>query len=232
MQDITISDLEIMNGAQNYRAWIYNHIKPFLGNRILEIGAGIGNITEFLGDKELVVGIDVNPDCVSYLKTKFISRNNFNFFQYDIGKPDVLKLVKYNFDTVICINVLEHVEQDLDALNNIYKLLQKNGMAVIYVPAFNFLFGTVDKSLKHYRRYNKKHLAKLITQAELSNLNTFYVNFIGVFGWFLNNKILRRKEESKKQILFFDKNILPWVSKIEKGISLPFGLSLISICKK
>jgi SAM-dependent methyltransferase len=232
MQDITISDLEIMNEAQNYRTWIYNHIKPFLGSRILEIGAGIGNLTEFLCHKECVVGIDVHPECINYLNNRFKSYDNFNFFQYDIAKVDILELTRYKFDTVICINVLEHVGEDLVALKNIYDLLSPNGVAIILVPAFNFLFGTVDKSLKHYRRYSRKQLIRLVAQTKFHDLNTFYINFIGILGWFLNNKILRRKEESKKQIIFFDQNILPWMSKIEERIHFPFGLSLITVCRK
>ena len=109
---ILISDLEIMNQATNYRNWMYRQIAPHVGKRILEIGAGIGNFTEFFQKRELVVPSDIFPDCVEYLERRFAERRNVRPLALDIAAEKAPDLVRYGFDTVVCLNVLEHIEDD------------------------------------------------------------------------------------------------------------------------
>ena len=230
--DITISDLEIMADANNYSGWIYRRISPFIGQRILEVGAGIGNFTRLLLNRELVVVVDKHPSCVEYLKDRLANNRKVIPMQFDISHPAVRKLSPYEFDTVICLNVLEHVEDDVGALAHMHAVLRPGGLLILLLPAFQFLYGSVDSSLGHYRRYGRKSLVPKLIQAGFQVEKTFYMNMVGMAGWFLNNRILKWREESARQIGFFDRFVAPWAERLERLIPPPLGLSLIGIGRK
>jgi SAM-dependent methyltransferase len=230
--DPTISDLEIMSSAPAYRRWMFDTVKQHLGRRILEVGAGIGNFTEFLLDRELVVAVDILEPCVQYAAKRFAGLAHVIPMQFDIQEPRVLELKGKNFDTAVCLNVLEHIEDDVQALRNIGRLLRPAGRLVLLVPACRCLYGTVDQALGHFRRYSSQELTAKLHEAGFEIEQSRYMNLLGVFGWFYNNRIIHREEESLRQVLFFDRAIVPWLSRIEKRVQPPFGLSLVTICRK
>ncbi len=231
-EDIIISDLEIMMHARNYRRWIVNKVKPYIGNRILEIGCGIGNNIEYLLDRELVVGIDNHSECETYLHKRF-KNSNILVFTMDITcTKDITRLSEFKFDTILCFNVLEHIEDDLAGLRNMKDILVSNGNIILIVPAFNFLYGGVDKAVGHKRRYTKKSLTKIINLLDMKIQTLNFMNFFGIFGWLFNNKILNRKAESLPQILFFDNYIAPFSEKLENIFPPPIGLSLVGVFRK
>ena len=230
--NITVSDLEIMTGAINYRDWMYHRLAPFIGQRILEVGAGIGNFTSLLLDRQLIVAVDTYAPCVAQLRTRLSDAPNVVALHLDIADAGTDQLGHYGFDTVICLNVLEHIEDDCRALSNMHAVLEPGGRLVLLVPAFQFLYGTVDRSLQHYRRYTRKDLLPKIASTGFDVDKTFYMNMVGMAGWFLNNRVLKRGEESPKQILTFDRWVAPWADRVERLVPPPFGLSLIAICRK
>ena len=230
--NITVSDLEIMASAANYRNWMFRQIAPYVGQRILEVGCGIGNFTSLLMDRELIVATDVYTPCVDYLKARLAGSLNVVPMKLDIADPAALELAKYEFDTVICLNVLEDIEDDLRALSHMHSVLRPGGRLVLLVPAFQFLYGTVDESLDHYRRYTRKNLLPRMKAAGFKIERSFYMNVIGMSGWFLNNRVLKRREENADQIELFDRYIAPVAERIEKIFPPPFGLSLIAIGQK
>lgn len=232
VDNITVSDLEIMASAQNYRNWMFRQIAPYIGQRILEVGCGIGNFTSLLMDRELIVATDVYSPCVDYMKTRLGGSLKVVPKELDISDPAALELARYEFDTVICLNVLEHVEDDLRALSHMQSVLKPGGQLVLLVPAFQFLYGTVDQSLDHYRRYTRKTLLPKMQAAGFQIDRSFYMNVIGMGGWFLNNRVLKRREENADQIEMFDRYIAPVAERIEKIFPPPFGLSLIAIGQK
>jgi SAM-dependent methyltransferase len=229
---MTIADLEIMSNAPAYRRWMFENLKEYLGGRILEVGGGIGNFTEFLLDRQLVVTVDVLQRCVDYMTERFSDFDNVVPARFDIQNSNILRLQIMNFDTVVCLNVLEHVEDDVEALRIMNQLLCPDGRLVLLVPAYQFLYGTVDRSLKHCRRYSRKGLIAKLQHTDFRIEHLCYMNLLGVFGWFYNNRLVHRKEESTKQVVFFDRAIVPWLSRIEKRVRPPFGLSLVSISRK
>ncbi|NUO09374.1 MAG: class I SAM-dependent methyltransferase [Candidatus Brocadia sp.] len=230
--DITISDLEIMMHAKNYRRWIINTVKPHIGNRILEVGGGIGNNVEYLLDRELIVIIDNHQKCEKYILRRF-NNSNILFFNMDItNNSAVAQLAKFNFDTILCLNVLEHIENDVVGLQNIKDVLAVNGKLILIVPAFNSLYGSIDKAVGHKRRYTKNLLVKKINSLHMEIESLRFMNFLGIFGWFLNNKILRRKKESLPQIVFYDKYLAPFAEKLEKILPPPIGLSIVGVFRK
>ncbi len=230
---VTISDLEIMIQAKNYRNWMYRRLAPSIGQRILEVGAGIGNFTEMFLDRELIVPSDKYQSCVEYLKTRLNTNPKVVPLQLDLENPAAAEnLADFSFDTVICLNVLEHVQDDLRALSYMHSVLAPAGRLVLLVPAFQFLYGSVDRAIEHHRRYTKKDLIPKMRQTGFKIENTFYMNVIGMFGWFWNNRIMKIEEENSAQIGLFDYYIAPWAERIERLAPPPFGLSLIAIGRK
>src|SRR5713226_4244026 len=154
-RDITVSDLEIMSGAVNYRRWLFSQVTPWIGRRVFEVGAGIGNYTEFLHECELVVCLEIHSDAASRLKERFSSDPRIVVCLGDIADPAWRSLAGYICDTAICFNVLEHVENDALALENIYRILAPGGRLLLIVPAIPAIMGTIDQSLGHFRRYTQ-----------------------------------------------------------------------------
>lgn len=229
--DIEKETLFTMEKARNYNRWIVSKIKPFIGKRVLEIGSGIGNITKFLLSNEIVIATDVRNEYINILKQRFIENEKFLIFKYDVTNSDTDLIKKSNIDTIVCVNVLEHVQDDMKALVNLNNIIKIGDKLIILVPAIEKLYGSLDKNLGHYRRYNKEELIKKINLAGFDIENLYFFNIFGIVGWFLNSIILKRRVLSGIQTLFFDK-LVPVLEKIESIINIPFGFSLIAICKK
>ena len=230
--DPIVRDLQIMAPARNYSRWIYEQFRPHLGQRLIECGAGIGNFTELLLDRELVVAVDAYQPCLEQLAQRFSAAKQVVPVHMDISSPRLCELSSYQPDTVICINVLEHVEDDASALVNMRSILQPGGRLALLVPAYPVLYGTIDRKIGHYRRYTKKVLIERIRRAGLRIRRLFCMNVIAPLGWFLNNRIFKRQEESVAQVMFFDCCIVPWLRPAERILNPPFGLSLIAVCEK
>jgi SAM-dependent methyltransferase len=230
--DPIIHDLEIMSRSTNYRDWIYGQLNAYIGERVLEIGAGIGTFTVLLKDKELVIPVDNYPPAVMYLSKLFADHNNITPVEMDISGLQLRDFREYALDTCICFNVLEHIDDDAAVLSSIFEILNQGGHLTLLVPAFMSLFGTIDQLVGHRRRYSKKELESKLNKAGFNTLKLYYMNSIAVPGWFLNNRVLRLQKESIYQVLFFDRFIVPWLKIFERIFPPPFGLSLIAICKK
>jgi len=215
--------------THNYNQWIYEAFEPYLGKTVMEIGCGIGNMSRlFLRSCEKLIGIDTSDIFIKHLK---IDYPELELYNYDIAGSEVLELKDKNIDTVVCINVLEHVEDDTRALENVHRILGRNGHFLIFVPALKGLYGTIDKNVSHYRRYDKNALKGKLESVGFVIEKIYYSNLIGVFGWFLNGKILKRKTFPILQPMVFDK-LVPLISKLEKFIDLPFGMNLIVVATK
>ena len=230
--DPTVDNLEMMADAINYQNWIYSQFEKHIGSRIVEMGAGIGNYTKLLLNKELIVAVDNCSPCIEYMKNRFSNNKNIIPLKMDISKSDVNDLALYKPDTIICLNVLEHIQEDEEALSYMYNTLVKDGKLLLLVPAFKCLFGGVDLLVGHCRRYQKKELREKLTRAGFKIRDLYFMNSIGMAGWFLNNRILKRNEQPSSQVMFFDKFVVPWLSNLERFIRVPFGLSLIAIAEK
>jgi SAM-dependent methyltransferase len=230
--DAIIRDLEIMSGARNYAEWIFGKFKTFLGNRVVEIGAGIGTFTGKFLDKELVVAVDNYKPCIEYMKNRFADNNNIIPLEASVDSPSILGLSCYSPDTIICINVLEHVENDIEALENMFSILTEDGKLILIVPAFQFLYGTIDRLVGHHRRYSKRDIETKLITAGFYAQSISYMNCIAPFGWYLNNRILKKQEESPSQVIFYDRFVVPWLRKIEQIVIPPFGLSLVVVGEK
>ncbi len=230
--DISEDTLYRMRMMKNNNRWVFERIKPFVGKNVMEIGSGIGNISKFLVSFERnVILTDINEAYLTYLRHRFIGNPKVKILAHDILSSDSSNIAPFKIDTAVCINVLEHIEDDQRVLDNIYKILEQDGHLILFVPALKILQGTLDEKLRHFCRYEKKDL---ITKLEASNFTIekiFYHNFIATLGWFLNSKIFKRGIMSSFQVKIFDK-LIPFFAGIERKVKIPFGISLIAICKK
>lgn len=226
-QDAGYTTLQITSKASHYNHWLYSFMRPYLGKNILEIGCGIGTFTKILLKNGFVTALDKNKRYLTIVKRTIISEKlNIAF-----GNIEKVKFSSMKFDSIVCLNVLEHIENDRKALSNIFYSLKDGGILIVLVPANKILFGTLDENLGHYRRYDKRTLSKFLTEAGFEIIKIRYVNLLGSIGWFVNSRLLRRKILSSNQIGIFEAISVPFLS-LEKILELPVGLSLFAIARK
>lgn len=221
-----------MAHARNYFAWQARLVLPHLGQRVIEVGCGIGNFTSMLLDRETVVAVDVAAACVQRLEQRYPGRPNLYPFVVQPGGRAFAELARFHPDSCVCLNVLEHIEDDSLALAGMASVLEPGGAIVLLAPAFQELYGPIDRNLSHCRRYRRSTLAALATRAGLRIQTLHYVNAIGFFGWWMNARVLRREAQSEKQIRLFDRWIVPWLSRVEGVAAPPFGQSLFAVLRK
>jgi len=230
--EYTVADQQRMEKAVRYFEWQYRMVEPHLGRRVLEIGCGMGNFTRVLVDRECVVGIDIDEGVLAEHRTRFRKRDNVVAHRMDSVDSAFFSLARYRPDSVVCLNVLEHIEDDVAALANMNSVLQPGGRAVLIVPAFQSLFGPIDHKLGHYRRYSKQMMRGLAERTGFRVAQLRYMNIVGFFGWWVNARVLRKTEQSEGQIALFDKMIVPLQAAMERWIEPPCGQSIFAVLEK
>jgi 2-polyprenyl-3-methyl-5-hydroxy-6-metoxy-1,4-benzoquinol methylase len=228
----TIEDQRRMSRAKNYFAWQGRLVRPEIGRRVIEVGCGVGNFTEMLLDREVVIAVDKQEGCVEHLRRRYSGRQNVRAFTLDATDDDFSALERFHADSCVCLNVLEHIQDDTAALKNMSSVLTAGGAIVLIVPAFAALYGPIDKNLGHYRRYTRSSMARLAASAGLRIEKARYMNAIGFFGWWANSHIFKKQKQSERQIEAFDKCAVPLVSRMEQVVAPPFGQSLFAVLQK
>jgi SAM-dependent methyltransferase len=222
--------LDIMQEAPGYNRWQYSRIAPFLGRRICEIGSGIGNMSDYLlqAPYEKVVLTDMDSAYLDMLRARFGARPNVHVEPLTLPDPTSgARFAGYGLDTVVALNVIEHIPDDLGALASVASLLQPGGRLVILVPAFQSLFGSLDETLGHVRRYTKRTIAERFRSLGLQVERTFYFNLVGTLGWWFNARVRRVPLIPRDQLRRFDA-LVPLL-RLEDHVPLPFGQSVICI---
>jgi SAM-dependent methyltransferase len=212
-------------------AWLFELIQPFMGQRILEIGCGLGNLLRLLADRTLVFGTDISQESVDYVKHELGQNDNINAAVLDVTDPSFLQLKSFRFDTVVSLNVFEHIKDDTLALEHVFEVLAPGGKLVLIVPAHQWLYGPMDSSIGHYRRYTVDDLGAKLRRTGFRVCSQRYVNPIGALGWFVNGRILRRRTPPVAQLNTFNK-IMPLISTIDRNFDLSFGLSVVSVSER
>jgi SAM-dependent methyltransferase len=230
--EYTIRDQDRMKRARRYFQWQYRLAGERLGARVLEVGCGLGNFTEHLADRELVVAIDSEPACIAAHRARFAGRANLLSLCLDAAAPEFAELRRRRPDSVACLNALEHIRDDAAALANFAAVLPMGGHVVLIVPAFQSLYGPIDERLGHYRRYGKRSLATLAARAGLHPEVLRYMNSAGFFAWWFNARVARRTAQSEAQIAVFDALVAPPLSRIERWIEPPVGQSIFAVLRK
>jgi SAM-dependent methyltransferase len=207
--------LEVISAASRFNRWMYETIKPHCKGNILEIGSGIGNISRYFAEEGAEITLsDFDDSYFPRLEAQFGQYPNMKGI-YRIDFSDKELTAKYpeligQFDTVFALNVVEHIEDHLQALKNARLLLKKGGNVVILVPAFQSLFNSFDRQLGHYRRYTESSLKNLLEAADFDVVHTQYFNFIGALGWYFSGNILKKKMIPEGQMKLYDTLVPVW----------------------
>ena len=230
--DVGAVTLRRMARLSGYNAWLHDRFDAYLGKRVLEVGSGVGNQTRYFIERERVVASDIEPHYVTELTDRFGQRTNVRIasFRFPLTDDNVADLQNERIDSIVCLNVLEHIEDDRSTLIDFAKVLQPDGHVALLVPAMPSIYGTLDEHLHHFRRYDKEPLRRLLNECgfELDELR--YLNRPGVFGWWLNSRVLKRKVLPRGQLAAF-KWIQP-ILKLEEKKSPSFGMSLLALARK
>ena len=228
----TLADQERMARARHYFAWQHRLAARELGRRVLEVGCGVGNFTGTLLDREAVIALDIEPACIARLRERYPGRANLHSVVGAVGGPGFADLARFEPDSCVCLNVLEHIQDDGAALAAMAGVLGPGGVIVLLVPAFPALYGPIDRNLGHYRRYTRRSLGAAAAAAGLRVRKAHYLNSAGFFGWWWNARVLRLEAQSETQIEFFDRYLVPLLARLEEWVPPPFGQSLFAVLAK
>ncbi|MBI4343002.1 MAG: class I SAM-dependent methyltransferase [Candidatus Omnitrophica bacterium] len=225
-------DLEVLADARNYYRWILRQFAPFLGRRVVEIGAGLGNFSRvILSDAGVSEAVLVEPAANLFprLRERFAGdprvQTRHGLFEDVI--PESM-----GADSVVLVNVLEHVEDDLGLLRHIRQRLIPGGHVLLFVPALPALFGSIDEVAGHYRRYLKPSLAAQLAEAGFTVERLRYVNLPGTIAWFLIGRVLKWRVFQPGSVQLYDRLVIPLIAALERWWEPPVGQSLIAIARK
>ena len=227
-----VDDLLQMARAVNYRRWQFEIVAPFVTGTVLEVGGGIGNFTPALARAaSTVISIEPNEYCHRQLVENTRNLPNVSVYRSTIEDLDKHVPVARHVDTVLMMNVLEHIKDDAAVLVRLRQQLKPTGRIVVLVPAGQWAFGVIDERLGHCRRYSKGYARKLMSGVKLEIEKMRYYNFIGVWAWWWNARFTRKESQNAAQIALFDRLLVPIISRVEKIVPPPVGQSLLIVAR-
>ena len=228
-----VDDLEIMQEARRYAGHVFDLFRRHVGRRVLEVGCGISTMSRRLIEvAETVVAIEPNPACAAIARRALGDHPRFELRVCHLEECDRTELASHRFDTVFCVNVLEHIEDDVAALRTFRDVVVPGGRVLIFVPAVQAVYGPLDAALGHHRRYSKRSLAQAFRDAGLGLVTLRYTNPIGLLGWMFGSYVTRSTQHSSAQIRLFETLVAPWALPLERAIAPPIGLSLVAVGKR
>jgi 2-polyprenyl-3-methyl-5-hydroxy-6-metoxy-1,4-benzoquinol methylase len=223
-------DLETIREARRYGGHVFELFRPHIGRRVLEVGCGIGTMSEKLAEiTDAIVGIEPNAACIERVAATMRHQPKFSLRPCHLEECDPIELRSHCFDTVYCVNVLEHLEFDVDALRMFREVVVPGGKVLIFVPAVPAAYGPLDAELGHHRRYSKHTLSRAFAGAGLELTMLRYTNPIGLVGWMYNSHVSKARVHSLNQVKLFERLIAPWALPLERLITPPIGLSLVAV---
>jgi SAM-dependent methyltransferase len=223
-------NLDLISHSQRFNNWLYEEILPGLYGDILEVGSGIGTFTDKLISSFPTSNItltDISLEYVKKLNNKYSGNTKISTYQLDLNnKMDYERIGYGNFDSIVAINVLEHVEKDEFALEQLYRMLKDKGTLILLVPCHGFLYNVIDKNVGHFRRYTKSDLGAKIRKTEFAIDRMFYFNALG-----LNGNLFKNSQVNGAGLEVLDV-LVPILKRTERITGKRVGLSIICYLKK
>jgi len=223
------------DSSPNYHRWITELCRPYVGAHALEVGAGHGAITRFLSaGVPDYVATDTSAECLAVLESKFRASPNVTIRKLDV----LVDQPEGGFDSIIMINVLEHLLDDSGVLRSLSRHLAADGKLIVYVPALNSLYGEWDDRIGHFRRYSKVHLERVMEAAGLAVAESRYVNLMAIPAWFAFSRLgIRRKQGSReagigRELQMWDRVAVPMTRWMETRLRPPVGLNVLVVGSK
>jgi SAM-dependent methyltransferase len=224
---VVLNDIE--QAMPKFAAWMYGSVRPYLGHRVLDAGAGLGTYTDLLlADGREVVALEYSPDFAAVLRERY-EPAGVQVHQADLSDPGGLPEFE-PVQSALCLNVLEHVKDDVQALRNIRERVLPGGTLAVLVPAYPWLFNTIDESVGHHRRYRYGQLRSRLRKTGWSIERIYRFNAAGVPGWFVAGA-LRRKTPGRDLVTLYDRLVPVFAASEKYVIRGLWGLSLIAICR-
>jgi SAM-dependent methyltransferase len=217
--------LDNLAEADRYNEWIIQQIAPYLQGNVLEFGCGTGNFTSTIARyAERVIAVDIVPQYVDAVRCRCSQDPKVEVHCLDILQQDWPS----EFDCIVMLDVLEHIEHDVDVLHQLAGMLKPKGSLLIKVPAMGWLYNSLDQAIGHYRRYGKHTLQTVVETAGLRADKLWYFNALGIAGWWLNGSLLKKTVAGGEQVGIFNK-LVPALAVIESFVDLPLGLSVYCV---
>lgn len=225
------TELASMVEARNYYRWLLGCFQPHLKGKVIEIGAGIGTFSRLilkLPDVQQLVAVEpaanLYPLLLEQIGTDARGRT-LNCYLQDMSEWGTA-------NAFLSVNVLEHVEHDQAFLGLAYRALLPGGACLLFVPAVQGLYGSLDRAFEHFRRYGKRELERKLRAAGFEIELLRYFNLPGVFAWFIAGRVLRQTSLNVRQTRYYDRWVVPWISILERYWEPPVGQSLLAVARK
>jgi SAM-dependent methyltransferase len=225
-------DLEAMDSASNYYNWMLSAFRPYIGQRILEVGAGSGNFSTRLLEQqpELLTCLEPSENVAQRLEQRLAGISHAE------ARRGLLKehaaQWQQRYDTIFYINVMEHVEHDAEEVQLALSCLRPGGHLLIFVPALPWLYGKADEMFGHFRRYTKPALEKLFAQAPAQIRHSQYWDILGVLPWWVSFVLLRRSVMNSGMVKLYDSLVVPVARVLEGMVTPPIGKNVMLIAQK
>jgi SAM-dependent methyltransferase len=209
-----------------YRRWLVSLVADSVGRRVLEVGVGVSSWGVFFPGRELWVAIDKDSHRLGVARAE-PAADGTRFEEVDIASDQALALAEHRFDTVLCVNTLEHIEDDPRALENMHAVLTERGRLALIVPAIQALYGPLDRRYGHHRRYNREGLEQALARAGFVSRRLRYVNLLGALGWFVHGRVPASAGAPARSFALFNR-LLPASRFLDRLLGPPLGLSLVA----
>ena len=227
-----------MEGARNYFTWIHEAIAPHVKGRVLEVGSGFGIFSDVLAAKHPLLATDQDERALEVLSRRFASNAGVRVARLDIlDEASVRALAaKETVETVVSLNVLEHLEDDVLALEHMARLVGPGGRVIAFVPALESLYGSLDRLAGHFRRYDRPLLERRLRAAGLRPLAFRFFNMVGALGWYVNACVVPQTRldaaSVNGQARIYDRYVVRFASALERWIDPPFGQSMVAVSER
>lgn len=223
--------LEVFADTPRLNAWIYSKLAPGVRGDVLEIGSGIGNISRLIrADCDSLVVTDAEAHYLEALGRTFAGDAGVTVAAFDLDFDPPPAVASRRYDAIVAVNVIEHIDDDRALCARLASLLKPGGQLLIYVPALPVAYGTLDTALGHHRRYTPETLAALLGGTGLDPGQPRYVNLVGLAGWYVSGRVLRRRVLSPWAVALFER-LVP-VVRLEDRFQLPIGLGLCALATR
>lgn len=220
--------LEVMTDAVRYRRYLLGLFEPHCGRSVLEVGSGLGDLAAELKGHDRLIVTDVDPVCLRELSARFEGRPDVQVMRLDLREGDP---ACQPVDTVLAVNVLEHIVDDVAALRRMTKAVVPGGNVVLFVPAYPSLYGPHDRAAGHVRRYVPKTLVGAVVAAGLSVEAIRPVNFLGGIAWWIAVRVGGCSSPRSGLVRLYDRLVVPLVRLMEARWRPPFGQSILCIAR-
>lgn len=222
--------LRRMAAARNYNEWLLDRLRPYLGRRVLDVGAGLGTFCDLVAREcDLVVALESDPVFAAALRDRFGDNGRVRVVEAEVEVVEP-SLLPGPFDSIVCLNVLEHIGDDAAAVGRFHELLTPGGRLLLLVPAHPALYGPADRVLGHERRYSKQALRRLLERSGFTLDVARHVNPVGAAGWLVSGKLLRRADIPRGPLRAYDR-VVPLLRRLDR-LELPFGLSVWVVARR